>query len=189
MTARNPSWWDPYSDQPRKLVAASKRHTSASHLAEYSKTALCALGVSPLLAFKLLMPNKSQKKPEQKMEDFLGLGISDDRGNPNEIVDMVEDLGVQRLLLRVPTWDIAQIDKYLEFASKFPKKKILVNILQSRQSINDLDSWMVALETIIRAFRPITSEYQLGNAINRSKWGCRHVGDYLTLLDLSLIHI
>ena len=183
MTARNPSWWDPYSDQPRKLVAASKRHTSASHLAEYSKTALCALGVSPLLAFKLLMPNKSQKKPEQKMEDFLGLGISDDRGNPNEIVDMVEDLGVQRLLLRVPTWDIAQIDKYLEFASKFPKKKILVNILQSRQSINDLDSWMVALETIIRAFRPITSEYQLGNAINRSKWGCRHVGDYLTLLD------
>ena len=181
MIVENPSWWDPNSDQPRKLMSRAKQHTSRSHIAEYIKTAFCALGVLPFVAIRL---SKSQRfKIQQNKESFIGLGISNDRGDPNQIVDMVEDLGVQRLLLRVPTWHSDQLDTYLDFASKFPNKKILVNILQSRNSVTDPSSWTSAVETIIREFRPITNEYQLGNAVNRSKWGCRHVGDYLTLLD------
>lgn len=181
MTVENPSWWDPNSDQPRKLMSRAKQHTSRSHIAEYIKTAFCALGVLPFVAIRL---SKSRRlKTQQNKESFIGLGISNDRGDPNQIVDMVEDLGVQRLLLRVPTWHSDQLDTYLDFASKFPNKKILVNILQSRNSVTDPNSWTSAVETIIREFRPITNEYQLGNAVNRSKWGCRHVGDYLALLD------
>ena len=42
---------------------------------------------------------------------------------------------------------------------------------------------MTAVSKIIELFSPITNEFQLGNAANRSKWGCNHIGDYLTLLD------
>jgi len=181
MTLKHPHWWDQNSDQPHKLSSSAKRHTSSSHIYEYAKTALCALGVSPLLALKALAPS-GLTTPLRAKTDFIGLGISSDRGDANQIVEMVEELGVQRLLLRVPTWHIDRLDTYLEFATKFRNQKLLVNILQNPERATDLHSWTTAVETIITAFWSITNEYQLGNAVNRSKWGYRHVGDYLTLL-------
>ena len=181
MTLENPNWWDPYSDQPRQLSPHSKSHTTGSHILEYSKTVLCALTILPFLTFRVF--HSTLPSASRNTADFVGLGISNERGDPDEIIDMVEDLGVQRLLLRVPTWHVDQLDTYLEFASKFRNQKLLVTVLQSRESTADLDSWALAVEQIITAFWPITHEYQLGNAVNRSKWGCRHIGDYLTLVD------
>ena len=181
MQLGHPDWWDSNSDQPYKLPSDSKNRTSGAHVNEYSKTLLSTVAIFPLLCYQLLRPQKNNKDRVKK--DFIGLGISDDRGDTNEIIDMVDDLGVNRLLIRVPTWKIDQLEKYLEFASKFPEKKILVNILQNRANVIDPDSWMTAVSKIIELFSPITNEFQLVNSANRSKWGCNHIGDYLTLLD------
>ena len=66
MTVENPSWWDPNSDQPSKLMSRAKRHTSRSHIAEYIKTAFCALGVLPFVAIRL---SKSQRLKTQQNKE------------------------------------------------------------------------------------------------------------------------
>ncbi len=181
MTPEHPDWWDPHSDQPYRLAPSQKRRATASHLLEYGKTALTGIAILPFALAHLC--RTSTMRPLPQPADFVGLGISSDRSTPTAIVELVEELGVKRLLLRVPTWHADQLEPYLDFAQNFSSQKILVNILQSRNNAADPDAWSRALEQIINAFWPLTHEFQLGNAVNRSKWGCRHIGDYLMLLD------
>ena len=179
MKPDHPSWWDPFSDQPYKLPKEKKPRLSPEQLFEYIKTALTALMVSPALAWRYAFPGP---KNSPKAIDFVGLGISPDHGEVNQLQDLVSELGVKRLLLRVPSWHYEHVDYYLRFAERFPDNSFLINVLQSRDSVEDPQEWRRALEVITDAFLPITKEFQIGNAINRTKWGCRHTGDYLSLL-------
>jgi hypothetical protein len=181
MTLEHPNWWDPNSDQPYRLASGQKRNVTFSHLMEYGKTVLTALAICPFALIRLY--TSAATAPPPQPADFVGLGISKDHGAPNAVVEGVEELGVRRLLLRVPTWHADQLEPYLNFAQKFSNQKILINILQSRENATDPEVWSRAVEQIIDAFWPLTREFQLGHAVNRSKWGCRHTGDYLTLLD------
>ena len=181
MTPEHPHWWDPHSDQPYRLAPIQKRRATFSHHLEYGKTALTGFAILPFALTCLFKTAKA--KPPPQPTDFVGLGISSDRGAPNAVVELVEELGARRLLLRVPTWHADHLEPYLNFAQKFSNQKILVNILQSRDNATHPDAWSRALEQIIDAFWPLTREFQLGNAVNRSKWGCRHTGDYLMLLN------
>ena len=183
MTPKHPNWWDHHSDQPYRLTPSQKRRDTFSHLIEYGKTALTGFAIFPFMLARLFRTAATTSRPEPA--DFIGLGISNDRSASNIAVELVEELGVKRLLLRVPTWHADQLEPYLDFAKKFSKQKILINILQSRDNAIDPEGWLRALERIITAFWPLPREFQLGNAINRSKWGCRHTGEYLTLLDVT----
>ncbi len=180
MRPEHPSWWDRHSDQPYKLDPAQKPRFKSANLLEYAVTGLTALAVCPMIAWRYGTLAGSQPIAA---EDFVGLGISPDHGEHHGIVELVEELGVRRLLLRVPSWHLEKLDDYLEFAARFKGKELLINILQSKESVAHPDSWARTVERIICAFLPITQTFQLGNAINRRKWGCRHTGEYLALLD------
>jgi len=138
------------------------------------------LVASPGVAWRYAFPGP---KTYPKAIDFVGLGVSPDHGDVNQLQDLVSELGVKRLLLRVPSWQYEQVDYYLRFAERFPDNSFLINILQSRDSVEHPQEWRRALEVITDAFLPVTKEFQIGNAINRTKWGCRHTGEYLSLLE------
>ena len=180
MKPDQPSWWDPHSDQPYKLPKGEKPRATSAQVYEYLKTALTALVASPGVAWRYAFPGP---KNYPKAIDFVGLGISPDHGDVNQLQDLVSELGVKRLLLRVPSWHCEQVDYYLRFAERFPDNSFLINILQSRDSVERPQEWRRALEVITDAFLPVTKEFQIGNAINRTKWGCRHTGEYLSLLE------
>ncbi|MDH3377143.1 MAG: hypothetical protein OEQ39_09295, partial [Gammaproteobacteria bacterium] len=114
---------------------------------------------------------------------FVGLGVSPAPKHNAQILEMVDELGVQELLLRVPTWDIDHVDRYLDFARQFPNQRFLISILQNRASVTNPDRWQHHLEIIFNSFKTVASDFQIGNAINRSKWGCTHTGEYLDLLE------
>ena len=180
MRPEHPSWWDRHSDQPYKLDPVQKPRLESANLLEYARTGLTALALCPMIAWRYGTLAKSEPVAAK---DFVGLGISPDHGEHHAIVDLVEELGVRRLLLRVPSWHLDRLDDYLEFATRFAGREFLINILQSTESVVRPDGWTRAVERVIGAFLPITQTFQLGNAINRSKWGCRHTGEYLALLD------
>jgi len=184
MTPDNPDWWDPNSDQPYKLARHEKNRCSISHSVEYTKTVLTA-AVAPLL-WLAKRHNNYLKRESLNPIDFVGLGISADRADANELLELISELGVKHLLIRVPAWHADQLEPYLKFAENFRDRRILINILQSREDISNRHSWPIAIHKIIESFGSITNEFQLGNAINRSKWGCRHVQDYLNLLDMTI---
>ena len=149
---------------------------------EYGKTALTGFAILPFALARLF--RTAATKPPPQPADFVGLGISSDRCTPNAVVELVEELGVRRLLLRVPTWHADQLEPYLDFAQKFSNQKFWSIFFKAGITPPiQTPGFTRALEQIINAFWPLTREFQLGNAVNRSKWGCRHTGDYLMLLD------
>ena len=179
MSPEHPPWWDPHSDQPYKLSKSKKPRLQADNLIEYAKTAATALTMGPIVGWHYA----SLKRPTPPdLLDFVGLGVSPDHGDPVQIEDLVSELGVKKLLLRIPSWHVNHIEHYLDFADRFKNHDLLINILQSKQSVQDIEIWDKNVSDIVKAFQGKTNEFQLGNAINRSKWGCQHTGDYLKLL-------
>ena len=182
MNEAHPSWWDPDSDQPHKLSAHQKPRITTGNLTEFATTTLSTVGLLPLIAWRYatLKPTATSL---DSLKEFAGLGVSPDRECNGATREMVEELGVRHLLIRVPCWHIDRLDDYLRFAELFRDRVLLINILQDRQRVTDLEQWQRTVTRIIDAFKPLTNQFQLGNAINRSKWGCHNTGEYLALLD------
>ena len=151
----------------------------AENLIEYSKVGVSALFGLPIIAAKYL---RLKKTPSTRAaQDFVGLSVSPDDEYDELIVEMVEELGAHNLLLRIPSWDVLNLDSYLAFMDRFPGHNFMINVLQSRDSVSDVNQWQEQVRHIIRATNHRVSRYWIGNAINRTKWGCRHTGDYFKL--------
>jgi len=181
--ARHPSWWDPRSNQPYKLDAGSKPRASTGNLLEYLKTAATAFGLSPRLAWRF-----AAAKPcpvDIPATRFVGLSITPDQHHNDQIQHMVDELGVEELLMRIPSWDVDRLDDYVAFAGRFKDRRLLFNILQCRHSVLQPDAWRDALERIFAGLKHLSPWFQIGNAVNRTKWGCAHSGEYLRLLEIA----
>ncbi len=179
---RIPDWWDPWSSQPYKIPAEQKPRVTAANLYEYLKVAATTLGLAPWVLWRYLTIQPHAAEPATAT-DFIGLSVTPDPKFDNAIREMVDDLGVRRLLLRIPCWESDRLEPYLDFMTRFPQHDFVVNILQSRDSVANPDIWEQQIQDIFSAMQSRVSDYQLGNAINRSKWGCRHSGDWLGLMD------
>lgn len=177
---RLPPWWDPYSCQPRKLAAEDKPRVRVSNIVEYLKVAATAAAAGPVVAARYFAPRRTSRPAPA---DFVALSVTPDDALDDAIADMVAELGVRRLLYRVPCWEWDDLDRYLAFMERLPGCDFTVNILQHRDSVADPDTWQRQVHAIAAALSPRASAFQVGNAVNRSKWGCRHTGDALRLTD------
>ncbi len=179
----HPPFWNRYSDQPNRIPKSAKHRFQWEQVKEYALMGCTAACASPLVLWNCLNVKPMHRRPHPR--SFVCLGVSCSSRYNEDTVEMVEELGVEELLVRVPTWDLARLDDYHRFVQQFPGKRFLINILQSRESVTDPKGWSVALRQIFERFQPITSFFQIGNASNRTKWGCQHIGEYLTLLEIA----
>ena len=173
------SWWDYYSDQPYVLDKNDKPRITHNSISESIKTLATLVGLSPALIWRYFMLRPTPSA--HSIKDFAGLSISPNPKHRNQIIEMIDELNVKQLLIRIPAWKSQQIDDYINFAESFGEHQILVNILQNRQSVIDPDRWQAQVNSIIGACRTFTDTFQIGNAINRSKWGCHTTADYFVL--------
>ena len=174
-----PDWWDPYSCQPYKMQDEEKPRSGGGNIWEYSKVAGSNLLGLPAIIYQYL---RLKKSPANIAADqFVGLSIEPDKQFQAAIIEMVEELGVKQLLLRIPSWDTGALQDYVEFLELFPKHEFVINILQSRDSVQNLDVWQQQVADIVKATQHITKTYWIGNAVNRTKWGCVHSGQALDL--------
>jgi len=169
-----PDWWDPYSCQPYKMRDEDKPRSGLGNVLEYSKVAAANLLGLPAITYQYLVLKK--QSANIPANDFVGLSIAPDVEYQSAMLEMVEELGVQQLLMRIPSWDVAALDTYVRFLETF-----VINILQSRDSVTNLGQWQRQVADIIQATQHITKTFWVGNAINRTKWGCAHSGQALDL--------
>ncbi len=181
MERHDPPWWDSYSDQPRRLSAGEKPGPGGAEIREYLTVGATALALFPVLSWRYLTL-KPMPPPEDPLR-FIGLSVSPDPTYENAILEMVEDLGVQELLVRIPVWDLDNLGAYSRFIDKLKGRNVLVNVLQDKNSVEKPWIWFDSLRTILQAFSDRVEYFQIGNAINRRKWGCAHSGEYLDLLE------
>ncbi len=173
---KKPFIWDKYSSQPYPLKDKKyKKRMKLKNAFDYVPLVLSNALFFPLSI--LIMKLFKAKKVENSL-DFYGIGVCLDDGA--EQAELSEELGVKHLLIRLPLWDIDRLQEYIKFAKSFGEdKKILLNIMQDREHIENIDLTIKHLREIFIAFSSFVDEYQIGNAINRTKWGFFSMGEYL----------
>ncbi len=172
---KSPFLWDKYSDQPYPIKdKAYKKMMRKRHLWDYIPLLLTNIILFPLSI--VLMPLFKGKKVGK--EGFYGMGVNLDKGDVQK--ELIDELGVKHLLVRMPLWEMDRVDEYVEFIQSFGSdKQILLNILQDREHIEDLLLLEKDMNIIFEKFSPFVEEYQIGNAINRTKWGFFSMGEYM----------
>lgn len=167
-----PFVWDHYSDQPHVIKDKGyKRAMKKPHSMDYLKLFFTSVIILPIATLWM-------KLFRGEYPCDIGLCVNLDKGE--EQVDLIEELGVKHLLIRFPLWEMERLDDFVRFAKCFGSdKKIVIAVLQDRENIEDLGLFEINLEKIFKAFHEVSDEYQIGNAINRTKWGFFSVSEYL----------
>ncbi|MFY9074861.1 hypothetical protein OZZ08_07800 [Malaciobacter mytili] len=175
---KEPFIWDNYSDQPHVIKdKAYKKAMRKKHIFDYIKLFFTSLFILP---FAILVMKFFKGKKEILNKDFYAIGVNLDKGNTQQ--ELIEELGVKNLLIRVPLWDIKNIDLYVNFVKSFTinsSKNILINIMQDREHIENPTLLKNSLNTIFKKFDTLVDEYQIATTINRAKWGFFSVKEYL----------
>ncbi len=174
------------SDQPRTvhLEKSEKRVFRAQHLDTYLGTAFwTALGL-PRLAYNYL-----NLEPEHKRIDAESIGIFVDpaKNESTEILKSIAELGVRSIGQRIYVDDTFlnsdAYRKHLELAKRLHELgyDLLLVLAQRYESFQgDLPGRM---SRVIRDFAPYVDDYQIGEAVNRSKWGVPDKDDYIAFVD------
>lgn len=176
--------WHTPSDQPYRISDRNlKRRIRRWSLGEYVRTAVTGLVAAPAVAWRLAATLRTISPSTQTMKDMIGLAVTPGTAPDHELIAMVRDLGVRRLLLRVPVWQRDKLTELRRFTDLFPDCEWLVSIIQNRGSICEPQQWEAHLRAIFSNFAGRTREFQIGHAPNRTKWGCLHAGEWFALAE------
>lgn len=168
-----PFSWDSYSDQPYQITdKVYKKQQQKLHTMQYIMMLVKFLLVLPFALLLGLLPKKSSVKTK------IGLGVNLDKGKQQQ--QLVSELGVDYLIIRLPLCEIDKLDEYDKFIQTFENKDILINILQDRENIDNPALLTQNMRLIFSRFQGRVAQYQIGNAINRSKWGFFAMSEYLS---------
>lgn len=172
---KSPFSWDKYSDQPALLRdRVYKKKMRRSQLSANIKMLLTSVIYFPVSLFA--MPFIRPRSIRQS--DFYGIGVNLDKGDIQ--FSLLQELGVRHVIMRLPLWDLERIQEYKAFASRLKRQNlsILFNVLQDREHIDDHDLLRQDIHALFRVFAEFSDEFQIGNAINRSKWGFFSADEY-----------
>ncbi|HZF71151.1 glycosyl hydrolase [Sulfuricurvum sp.] len=170
-----PFAWDHYSDQPAIIKdKALKRSMRRSALPSLIKTFCVALLTLPVSVF--IMPFIPRRHISG--EHFFGMGVNLSY-EPNTAPYLVNELGIKKLLIRIPLWEMDRLHEYVAFIRSFKDKEITIALLQDREHITSPDMSRDHFIQIFEALEGICHTYVIGSTINRAKWGFFSVNEYL----------
>ena len=171
---KTPFNWDKNSDQPYSIKDKEyKNMMRKKHMYDYIPMFFSSSIILPVSLFVSYF----FKGKQNNSKDFFGMGVNLDKGE--EQVKLIQELNCKNLLIRVPLEDIENLNKYVSFAKSFSKCTIVINILQNREHIENKELLRKNLTLIFSSFKGISNEFQIANAINRSKWGFFSIKEYL----------
>ncbi len=171
---KEPFKWDSYSDQPAIIKdKVYKKQMRKREFASLLKTIFTAVIILPVSL--ILMPFIKRKQIDSK--DFFCMGIDFER-EPEKTLELIEELEVNRVLLRLKLWEIDKLDNLKTFAIACKDKKITLKIMQDREHVEDLELLKSNLNTIFSELHEIVDIFEIGSTINRAKWGFFSVDEY-----------
>ena len=179
--------WDRYSDQPATIGGRAKARLRRLGVRDEPRKWLLALS---LLRFLLARRASGRRFEAYRNDHRIGLCINLERPfagkrilSASEIADIIRPLNLRRLAVRIPLHDIERLDEYVEFIGHFAEYEILGVVLQDREVIEDREQLESSLRRIFTALAGIVEHYQIGNAVNRLKWGFVSQREYLEFFE------
>jgi len=172
---QEPFKWDYNSDQPYQLKDREYKNKMRKRVRlSILKTVLISLVILPLS----MLVRFFIREREIDSRRFFAISINLDR-EAEKTREMIDDLGVDTILIRMPLWEIDRLQEYREFCHKFSDCEITINVMQDREHIEDLKLFEKNLSKIFHALGGYANRFQIGTTINRAKWGFFGVDEYL----------
>ena len=179
--------WDHFSDQPSTLDRRTKRRLRRLGVRDELRKWLVSIPRSPLL---LRRPSRARRFEAYRNDHRIGLCINLERPfedkkilSGSEIADLIEPLNLGRIAVRLPLHDLDRLEEYFSFIRHFQAYEVLVAVLQDRELIEEPEKREHALRRIFTALSGTVVHYQIGNAVNRLKWGFASQREYLEFFD------
>lgn len=182
-SARDKIVWDTLSDQPHSHASRWERARvrladAPSHLASFAALA----GAVPRIRrrYRELAAAGSAPRPFPWPEP--GIALRPWPANPAALLAAFDELGARRALLRLHPWQERHDDEEaLARELRARGVELAFALPQSRELVNDRARWRAAIEELAARFRPFGRRFQIGQAVNRSKWGVWSHDEYLEL--------
>jgi len=177
--------WNPYADQPHNIAPKKERFRfHLKHSGSYISLLLSNISRAfPVLARYRRIRRSLYTEPVY-LEDPFGIAVSPGKMDPQKIISGLEDMKIEKILIRIPSWEKDKLDLYKKFIAEVrdQKREVLIALLQNREDVKDPANWRIFLERVFDAFRDSCEVFEIGHAWNRTKWG---VWDYKEYLDLA----
>lgn len=187
--ARDRVVWDRLSDQPHQHAGRlTKLRVRAADAREHAAEAAAVAGALPRIWRRYRQLRKglhrdlaSHPVPWQGA----GVCVRPWPEAPGALLELVEELGARHVLLRLHPWDKDEANRTAEeeLARELHRRgyELTYSLPQNRDLVKDPRRWRLALEEIATRFTPYGRSFQVGQAINRSKWGVWNVREYVEL--------
>ncbi len=180
--ARDRIVWDALSDQPHQHAGRWER--LAVRLTDLP-THAAALGAATLAAPRIWRRYRALLADLYRAPvpfDGLGICVRPWPQDPPALLAALDDLGVRKVLLRLHPWDSDHGEEE-ELARTLHARgyELSFALPQNRDLVRDPERWRSAVEELGARFAPFGRQFQLGQAINRSKWGAWTLREYLAL--------
>lgn len=186
-STRDLSVWDGLSDQPHQHASRLERLAvriadAPLHAREWS----AALRALPRIRRRYL-ELKSRLNREPVDWQGMGIAVRPWPANPEALLDALEALGTRRVILRLHAWQRSH-DHEEALARELHARgyELAFVLAQNRDLVRDGDRWRAAVTELSERFGRFGDHFQIGQAINRSKWGIWNYREYLELASTAL---
>ena len=179
---RDRSVWDHLSDQPHQHATRGQKLAirladSPAHLRELSVLAASAPRVRTRYG-----ELKNELYSEPIVFTGIGLAVRPWSVDPDAHLRGIEELGIGRVLIRLHPWDDDHDEEErLAEALAGSGRELAFAIPQNRDLVRDRPRWRAAIEELAERFSPFGRQFQIGQAINRSKWGIWTPAEYVSI--------
>ena len=175
--------WDGYSDQPERIDRRDRGRLRRLAARDEPRKWLVSLA---LLRFLLTGRSARRRLAAYHNDHRIGLCVNLERPlgdkkapSPAELVEIVRPLNLRRIAVRIPLHDLERLEDYAAFIRHFPDHEILAILLQDRECIEDREKLEHSLRRVFTSLAGLVGRYQVGNAVNRLKWGFVTQREYL----------
>jgi len=180
--ARDKVVWDHLSDQPHQHAGRlDKLRVRLADARSHGVEAAAVAGALPRIWRRY---RELKRELHTAPVDFAGIGVCVRPWpeNPVALLALVEELGARHVLLRLHPWEDDHAAEE-ELARELHARGLEVSFAlpQNRELVRDPARWRRSLEAIAPRFTPYGRHFQVGQAINRSKWGIWNVREYVEL--------
>ena len=181
-SARDRAVWDRLSDQPHQHAGrAEKLRVRLADAPAHIGEGMVIAAAAPRIwrRYKEIRADLHCRPVEWQ---GAGLCLRPWPDNPEMPVAMVRELGVRHVLIRLHPWEETHAaEEELARALHAQGCELSFALPQNRDLVKDPARWRAAVERLAGAFTPYGRAFQIGQAINRSKWGIWTLGEYVSL--------
>jgi tRNA A-37 threonylcarbamoyl transferase component Bud32 len=181
-SARDRSVWDHLSDQPHQHAGRwTKLGVRIADAPGHARDLALAVRAAPRVRRRYHELRRELYRAPFRF-DGVGVCVRPHPDDPEGHLEAIAGLGIRSVLLRLHPWQDRH-DHEEALARELSDRgfELTFALPQLRELVRDRDRWRRAVAELGSRFRPFGARFQIGQAINRSKWGVWTTNEYVEL--------